>query len=99
MQLAHPLIDTYTKSQVEQKKQEYEYDLKALQIQSRQNIVLIICLFFVLFIVLIISGYLYFQNRDVSATNLIQIVIAIGGAAFGGYGWARSKHSKNKKDE
>ena len=99
IQLAKPLIETYTKSQFEQRKQELEHNLKSLQIQSKQNIVLIIGIFIVLFVVLIISGYLYIQNRDATATSLIQIVIALAGAGFGGYGWAQGKQSKNKEEK
>jgi hypothetical protein len=97
--IGKPILGEYFKSQEEQNKQNLEYDLKFQQIQSKQNLILIRGLFFLLFVVLLICGYLYIQNRDSSATNLIQIVAAFGAGAFGGYGWATSKYKKNKKEE
>ena len=73
--------------------------LKILQINSKQNQYLIIGLFSILFLVLLIAGYLFIQGRDNVATNLIQIVVALGAAAFGGYGWAISKKAKQSNEE
>jgi hypothetical protein len=93
--LAQPIMEFISKSQLEQRKQEFDYNLKEIEIQSRQNKYIIIGLFLISAVVLLISGYLYIQNRDSSATNLIQMVVALGGAAFGGYGWAKN-NSSNK---
>lgn len=97
LQLAQPLLTIYTESQKEIREQELKHEWKSLEILSRQNKYLIIGLFTVVIIVLIISGYLFIQGRDTTATNLIQLVVAIGAAAFGGYGWAKNRI--NNKDE
>ncbi len=97
IQMAQPLIKSYTQSQLEHQKQELEYNLRAIQIQAKQNKVLIWGFFFVSLIVLGIALYLYIQNRDSAATNLIQLMVALGGAAFGSYGWAIRK--KSLRDE
>lgn len=93
IKVAQPLLDLYTQSQNEQLKQELDHDLKVHQILAKQNRTLILFLFIISMIILGITSYLYIQNKDGSATNLIQLVVALGGAAFGGYGWASSKHS------
>lgn len=97
--LAKPLVDSYMNAKTEQNQLGFDHEIKVLEIQSKQNILLIKGLFIILFIVFLISGFLYYQGRDNTATNLIQIVIALGAAAFGGYGWSQSKYLQNKKDE
>jgi len=98
IRMAQPLLDMYTHSQEEQQKQEFEHDLKVHQIFARHKRSLLLFLFVISLMILGITFYLYTQNKDAAATNLIQLVVALGGAAFGGYGWATSK-PRLKDDE
>ncbi len=99
MKLAQPLIQLYTDAQLAQRREELAHEMNALQILSRQNSILIIGFFIVALVVLGIASYLYVQGRDNSATNLIQLVVALGGAAFGGYGWARSRRLTTEEEK
>jgi len=54
-----------------------------------QNILLIVFLFIIVILILLLAGYLFIDNRDSSAMNLIQQIITISAAAMGGYSWGK----------
>ncbi len=97
MKLADPLLKQWTEAEGEKHRRELEYESSRLQIMGKQNRLMILGMFGVLGLVLLIAGGLFFVGRDVTAMDLIKLVVGLGGAAFGGYGWARGK--RNDDDE
>jgi hypothetical protein len=94
IKLADPLLKQWTEAESEKHRRELEYEGNRLQIMGRQNRLMIIGMFGVLGLVLLIAGGLFYLGRDVSAMDLIKLVVGLGGAAFGGYGWARGRRTE-----
>lgn len=99
VELAKPLIEIYQQSKFNQQKQLIDFELKALKETSKQNKLLINYVFVIALIILGISLYLFIENRDDSAMNLIQFVISLGAVAFGAYQWGKSKKVITKREE
>lgn len=94
MKLADPLLKQWTEAESEKHRRELEYESNRLQIMGRQNRLMIIGMFGVLGLVLLIAGGLFYLGRDVFAMDLIKLIVGLGGAAFGGYGWARGRRTE-----
>lgn len=100
VELAKPLIEVYQKSKFDQQKQLLDFELIAIEHESKQNKLLISYLFYLALIILGISVYLFIENRDDSAMNLIQFVISLSATAFGAYQWGKNRKSVSAaKDE
>lgn len=92
-QSALPLMKMWKDAEKEQQEADIEFEkyvFKRLNINSR---ILIICIFVVIIFILFISLYLFQNNKETIAMDLIKLAITVGGAIFGGYGWAKAKHS------
>lgn len=94
MKLAEPLLKQWAEAEGEKHRRELEYENSHLQIMGKQNRLMIIGIFAVLGLVLLIAGGLFYLGRDISAMDLIKLVVGLGGAAFGGYGWARGRRTE-----
>ncbi len=99
MKLADPLLKQWTEAEGEKHRRELEYESNRLQIMGKQNRLMIIGMFGVLGLVLLIAAGLFYQGRDVSAMDLIKLVVGLGGAAFGGYGWARGRRVEEEDNK
>lgn len=91
MKLAEPLLKTWTENDDRKHSRELEYETKLLGVKSSQSRITTIGLFSVLTFVLIISLILFLAGRDDTAMDLIKLIVGLGGAAFGGFGWAMSR--------
>ncbi len=96
MKLADPLLKQWAEADGEKHRRELEYESNRLQIMGKQNRLMILGIFGVLGLVLLIAGGLFYLGRDVSAMDLIKLVVGLGGAAFGGYGWARGRRTEEE---
>ncbi len=95
---AEPLLKQWTESENEKHRRELEYENNLLQLTARQNRLLTIGLITLLSVVLIIAGVLFYQGKDSSAMDLIKLIAGLGGAAFGGYGWAMRRRQVDEDD-
>jgi hypothetical protein len=91
VELAKPLIEVYQKAKFEQQKQLLDFELNALEHESKQNKLLVNYLFIIALIILGISIYLFIGNRDSTAMSLMQLVISLGAVAFGAYQWGKNR--------
>lgn len=98
VELAKPLIEVYQKSKFDQQKQLLDFEIKALEETTKQNKLLINYFFYIALIILGISIYLFVENRDDTAFNLIQLAISLSAVAFGAYHWGQSRKSINRND-
>lgn len=98
VELAKPLIEVYQKAKFEQQKQLLDFELKALEHESKQNKLLVNYLFIIALVILGISIYLFIQNRDSTAMSLMQLVISLGAVAFGAYYWGKSRKFISSKE-
>lgn len=100
VELAKPLIEVYQKSKFDQQKQLLDFELKAIEHESKQNKLLVNYLFIIALIILGISIYLFIENRDSTAMGLMQLVISLGAVAFGAYQWGKNRKTVSAaKDE
>lgn len=96
MKIAEPLLKMWTDNDNEKHRRELEYENKVLEVTSRQNRLTTVGIFTISGLVLSISGILFYIGRDSTAMDLIKLIIGLGGALLGGYGYAQSK--KQTKD-
>lgn len=96
VELAKPLIEVYQKSKFDQQKQLLDFEMKALEETTKQNKLLVNYFFYIALIILGISIYLFVDNRDDTAFNLIQLAISLGAVAFGAYHWGQNRQSSNQ---
>ena len=61
-------------------------DEKTLKADARLGIAWLVSGTFIVSVVLLLSRFLIYQNRDAAAVDLIKLLAAILGAGFGGYG-------------
>lgn len=97
LKLGEPLLKSWTESEVEKHRRELEYESNLLQIVAKQNRLITYGLFAVLGLVLIIAGGLFYLGRDSTAMDLIKLIAGLGGAAFGGYGWAITRRKEEEE--
>ena len=88
MKLAEPLLKQWTDTENEKHKREIEYDREVLRETGKQNRRVTIGFFIIAGVTLGIAGMLFIFGRDSVAMDLIKLIVGLGGAAFGGYGWA-----------
>ena len=98
MELAQPLLRQWTEAQNEKHRRELEYDHEVLKVMGKQNLLVTVGLFVIVGIVLIVAGVLVVLGRDSTAMDLIKLIAAVGGAIFGGYGWALARRRKEDED-
>lgn len=98
MELAQPLLKQWTEAENEKHRRELEYDHELLKVIGKQNRLVTVGLFVIVGIVLIVAGVLFILGRDSTAMDLIKLIVAVGGAAFGGYGWALARRRKEDGD-
>lgn len=91
MKIAEILLKMWTEAENEKHKRELEYETTVLKEINRQNRLTTIGLFAVTGFVLCICVVLFFLGRDSTAMDLIKLVIGLGGALLGGYGYAMRK--------
>ena len=104
IKLGEPLLKIWTEAESEKHRRELEYENNRLeyennrlQIVAKQNRLITFGLFAVLGLVLIIAGILFYFGRDSTAMDLIKLIVGIGGAAFGGYGWAITRRKEDEE--
>ena len=91
LRLAEPLLKMWTDNDNEKHRRELDYETHLLHAISKQNRLATIGGFAIVGLVLIISAVLFYVGRDSTAMNLIQLVVGLGGALLGGYGYAMGK--------
>ena len=96
--VAGPLLKQWTDSENEIRRMELEFDYKIQQMFAKQNSIMTVGLITLLSFVLILTGVLLYFGKDSSALDLIKLIAGLGGAAFGGYGWASRRHRANEED-
>lgn len=99
IRLAGPLATAYFDQQERAHQREIAYDTEVLHAEVswrrtilRSGTILAIAVF-------AIAGVLFYQSRDAAALDLIKLVVAVAGAAFGGYGVARGRDKPRGVDE
>lgn len=97
IKLCEPLLNSWTEAESEKHRRELEYESNRLQIVAKQNRLITFGLFAILGLVLIIAGILFYFGRDSTAMDLIKLIVGIGGAAFGGYGWAITRRKEDEE--
>ncbi|KAB2945483.1 MAG: hypothetical protein MPEBLZ_00024 [Candidatus Methanoperedens nitroreducens] len=97
IKLGEPLLKSWTEAENEKHRRELEYENNRLQIVAKQNRLITFGLFAVLGLVLINAGILFYFGRDSIAMDLIKLIVGIGGAAFGGYGWAITRRKEEEE--
>ncbi len=95
---AEPLLKQWTELENKKHQRELEYESNLLQLTAKQNRLMTYGLITLLSIVLIIAGILFYYGKDTSATDLIKLIAGLGGAAFGGYGWAMRRRQVDEDD-
>ena len=98
MKLAEPLLKQWTDTENEKHKREIEYDREVLRETGKQNRRVTIGFFIIAGVTLGIAGMLFIFGRDSVAMDLIKLIVGIGGAAFGGYGWALARRRKEGEE-
>jgi len=88
MKLAGPLLKIWTENDNEKHRRELEYETTLLQAVNRQNRLTTLGVFAIAGSVLVICGVLFYLGRDSTAMDLIKLVVGLGGALLGGYGFA-----------
>ena len=96
--VAGPLLKQWKDSENEIHLKELEFDYKIQQIFAKQNSIMTVGLIALLSIVLITTGVLLYLGKDSSAMDLIKLIAGLGGAAFGGYGWASRRRRVTEDD-
>jgi hypothetical protein len=91
MKLAEPLMKMWTENDNEKHRREMEYEAALLQAISRQNRLTTIGVFCIAGLLLATCGVLFFLGRDSTALDLIKLVVGLGGALLGGYGFAMKR--------
>lgn len=99
MKLAEPLLKIWTENDNEKHRRELEFETNLLQTMSRQNRLTTIGVFGIAGLLLVICGVLFYVGRDSTAMDLIKLVVGLGGALLGGYGFAiRKKRLEDNKE-
>ncbi len=99
IKLAEPLLTIWTQNDNEKHRRELEYETAVLHAISRQNKLTTIGVFCLAGLLLAICGVLLFLGRDSTALDLIQLVVGLGGALLGGYGFAmRRKQMEDNRE-
>lgn len=99
MKLAEPLLKTWTQTENEKHTRELEYDTAVLQAVSRHNRLTTFGVFAIAGLLLIICGILFYLGRDSTAMDLIKLVVGLGGALLGGYGFAMRRRQLESDEE
>lgn len=99
MKLAEPLLKMWTDNDNEKHRRELEYETALLQAVSRQNRLTTIGVFAIAALLLGICGLLFYVGRDTTAMDLIKLVVGLGGALLGGYGFAMRKRQLEYNQE
>lgn len=98
LKLGGPLLKSWTEAESEKHRRELEYESNRLQIVAKQNRLITFGLFAISGLVLIIAGILFYFGRDSTAMDLIKLIVGLGGAAFGGYGWAITRRKEEEEN-
>jgi hypothetical protein len=99
LELAGPLVKEYFDHEERQQTRELEYDTKALHEEIAWRKLLLMSGGVLALAVFGLAGFLFNAGKDQAAFDLIQLVVAIAGAAFGGYGVARGRQKATDSDD
>jgi len=99
MKLAEPLLKMWTDNDNEKHRRELEYEAALLQAVSKQNRLTTLGVFSIAGLVLAICAVLFYLGRDATAMDLIKLVIGLGGALLGGYGFAMRRRQLENREE
>lgn len=99
MKLAEPLLKLWTENDNEKHRRELEYETALLHAMSRQNRMTTLGVFLLSGLLLVICGVLLYVGRDTTAMDLIKLVVGLGGALLGGYGFAMRKRQLEDTEE
>ncbi|MGB9774917.1 MAG: hypothetical protein ACP5JH_00075 [Bacteroidota bacterium] len=99
MKLVEPLLKLWTQNDNEKHRRELEYETALLQAMSRQNRLTTIGVFAIAVLLLVICGVLFYLGRDSTAMDLIKLVVGLGGALLGGYGFGMRRRQLENNQE
>ena len=99
MKLAEPLLKLWAGNDNEKHRRELEYETALLQAMSRQNRLTTLGVFGIAGLLLAICGVLFYLGQDSTAMDLIKLVVGLGGALLGGYGFAMRKRQIEDSQE
>ncbi len=99
IRLAGPLAESYFEHQERAHQRELQFDTEELRQEVAWRKTLLLTGGVLGTAVLGIAGLLFYVGRDQTALDLIKLVVALAGAAFGGYGVARGRQRETRGDE
>jgi hypothetical protein len=99
IRLVGPLAESYFEHQERAHQRELLYDTEELRHEVSWRKTLLVTGGILGTAVFAIAGMLFYVGRDQTASDLIKLVVALAGAAFGGYGVARGRERNSKIDE
>lgn len=85
---AAPLLQTYVDAQAKEQERNLEHEARVLVEDSRRHRIVVWSSVLTVLAVLVIAGIQVWKGRDDAAMDLIQLVVAVAGAGFGGWGIA-----------
>lgn len=94
-----PLVKQYFDHQERVHARELEYNTKALHEEVAWREVLLISGGVLALAVFGLAGLLFHAGKNQTAFDLIQLVVPIAGAAFGGYGIARGRQKVTEAED
>ena len=99
IRLAGPLAESYFEHQERAHERELRYDTEELRHEVTWRKTLLVTGGALGVAVLGMAGLLFYAGRDATALDLIKLVVALAGAAFGGYGVARGRARQSDTDD
>ncbi len=94
-----PVASAYFETQERMQERELAFDTKVLEESARSNRHLLVAGVVLALAVFMLASVLIFNNRIDAALDLIGLVVAVAGAAFGGYGMARARQYPTRNDD
>ena len=92
---AAPLFQTYVDAQAKEQERSLAHEEKFLAEDGRRHRTTVLASVVVVLAILSIAGIQVWKGRDDSAMDLIQLVVVVIGAGFGGWGIAVQKSPKD----
>lgn len=93
-----PLASAYFANDQATQRRELEFEERILEVEARRDRVAIVAIATIVLAVFGLATFLFARGRDATAMELIQVIIGLVGAAFGGYGVASSRRRGRREE-